>query len=342
MILVEVNGQSLFVKKPVIAEESVKYLKASFSFSKDWDGYSKVAFFKTEDGEPLKVILDESNDLYAGDGAYFVPQEVMVFPHFYVSLSGSKGDSKITTESIKIDVKESGASDGQEPKEPTLDAFSQITQMCTDAMNEARQMSEKAEAVELAKNESAESSESAKQYASEAKASSLSASESEEACLEVKTFVEEKTQENAVYNEACSENALQTSTDVKTCESATLACTEAKNQTEAAKLALEEGVEWVFEGGNAETVDIKALLPTIDKGNVLIYSETGETNKRVRFNKTFKKTPVVTISKSIPSIKIQKVDITVKEISTTGFTVSLYSGGESNIPITVNWIAAGE
>ena len=64
MILVEVNGQSLFVKKPVIAEESVKYLKASFSFSKDWDGYSKVAFFKTEDGEPLKVILDESNDLY--------------------------------------------------------------------------------------------------------------------------------------------------------------------------------------------------------------------------------------------------------------------------------------
>ncbi len=342
MISIEVNGQNLFVRNPDIVEESVKYLKVSFSFSKDWEGYNKAAIFKGEEGEPIEVILNEESTLYAGDRAFFVPHEVINAPKFYVSLVGYKDDSKITTVSVEIEVKEGGASEGVAPSEPTPDAFSQITQMCTDAINEARQIGEKADAVEQANTETAENAKQAKQSATEAENAKIQVAESKEICEEARAFVEEKTQENALYSATCTESVEQVSADKESCENATNVCLNAMEETKAAKLALEEGVEWVFDGGDAKSTDIKSFLMTVARGSVSLTSEQGVSVETISFGKNFNKIPTVVLSKMVSNIKTEKVDISVQSVSKTNFTIWAYSNGTANIPITVNWIAIGE
>ncbi len=339
MILIDVNGQSLFVRNPAIVEESVKYLKVYFDFTNDWDGYSKTAVFKGEEGEAYEVILDENSLLYAGDGAFFVPHEVIIAPSFSLSLVGSKDDSKITTESVKIKVNKCGASEGLAPSEPTPDAFSQMSQMCSEAMEGARQVVELAEEIEVAQKEAAENCESASKAAQEAEAASKAAQESMQICEEAVDFVEEKTNENALFSANCTERAEQISADKEVCENAKEACIDAKEKTEAAKLTLEEGVEWVFDGGKASTLSIDRLLPAIDFGSIYMKSLSGSFTTEIKFKRAFSSTPIVLISSSVSNVKELTV-VSANNVTTTGFKVNAYST-TSQSQFRIYWTAIG-
>jgi hypothetical protein len=95
MILIDVNKQSLIAKSFYVVEESVKYLKIKFSFSDDWNDYQKTAIFTSETGGAVEVLLAEESSLYAKDGAYYVPHEVIKAPSFELCVLGTKNESKI-------------------------------------------------------------------------------------------------------------------------------------------------------------------------------------------------------------------------------------------------------
>lgn len=347
MILIEVNGQSLFVKNPEIVEESVKYLRAAFSFSKDWKGYSKAAIFKGVEGEPKEVILEEASNLYAGDGEFFVPHEVIKSPKFYVSLVGYKDDSKITTESIGIEVKVSGASEGIEPSEPTPDAFSQISQMCTDAMEEARTLNEKAEEIKTAHSQTIESAKEAKEVAQEAVKAKNEAVASKEFCEEARAFVEEKTNENETFSANCAESAEQVSADREYCQNARIYCNSAraateraKEATETARLTLEEGVEWIFDGGDA--VGIQEITPKILHGTAILSAIPGVSSKSIGFGEeTFKKAPTIVLTRRGSDIS-ELPEISLKSFGLTNFEIEAKNEKETVITVFVNWIAIGQ
>lgn len=88
---IKVVNQRLYLEPPETAEGTREYLKAEFSFSEEWDGMTKTAFFRGADGNICSQLLE--ND------ACTVPAEALAAPgRVGVSVSGTLGETVITTD----------------------------------------------------------------------------------------------------------------------------------------------------------------------------------------------------------------------------------------------------
>ena len=120
--------EHLTTEKKVVAN-SKNYLKCKFEFSEEWQGVTKTAIFTAATGKAFEYILE--ND------ACVIPYEVIDYPHFTVSVFG--GDL-ITVNSVSVNVLKSGYKEGEIPKNPTPDVYSQILQMVDEAISRQPQI----------------------------------------------------------------------------------------------------------------------------------------------------------------------------------------------------------
>lgn len=72
------------------------YLCLEFSFSKEWNGYAKVASFYSMMGKEYKPQAVDNRS------TCIVPKEATMRRNFKVQLLGKKGDSKLATNKITI------------------------------------------------------------------------------------------------------------------------------------------------------------------------------------------------------------------------------------------------
>lgn len=108
MIIGHVRGQELKLDRTTIAADSIKYLEAEFHFAgRDWDGYVKTAYFINGTSKFALVLADDR--ITADMGLNLTAGE------WEVKLSGVKGDSRITTTTERIYVREFGSTDGTLP-----------------------------------------------------------------------------------------------------------------------------------------------------------------------------------------------------------------------------------
>lgn len=88
---IKVVNQRLYLEPPETAEGTREYLRAEFSFSEEWDGLTKTAFFRGANGNTYSQLLE--ND------ACTVPAEVLTAPgRVGVSVSRTLGETVITTD----------------------------------------------------------------------------------------------------------------------------------------------------------------------------------------------------------------------------------------------------
>lgn len=88
---IKVVNQRLYLEPPETAEGTREYLRAEFSFSEEWDGTVKTAFFRGADGENHPKLLK--------DDTCIVPAEALAVPgRVGVSVSGTLGETVITTD----------------------------------------------------------------------------------------------------------------------------------------------------------------------------------------------------------------------------------------------------
>lgn len=103
-----IRGQELRISTPEIAADSIKYLEAEFYFAgRDWDGYVKTAYFINGASKFALVLADDR--ITADMGLNLTAGE------WEVKLSGVKGDSRITTTTEHIYVREFGGTEGTLP-----------------------------------------------------------------------------------------------------------------------------------------------------------------------------------------------------------------------------------
>lgn len=103
-----IRGQELRISTPEIAADSIKYLEAEFHFAgRDWDGYVKTAYFINGASKFALVLADDR--ITADMGLNLTAGE------WEVKLSGVKGDSRITTTTERIYVREFGSTEGTLP-----------------------------------------------------------------------------------------------------------------------------------------------------------------------------------------------------------------------------------
>lgn len=69
---IKVVNQRLYLEPPETAEGTREYLRAEFSFSEEWDGTVKTAFFRGADGENHPKLLK--------DDTCIVPAEALAVP----------------------------------------------------------------------------------------------------------------------------------------------------------------------------------------------------------------------------------------------------------------------
>ncbi len=103
-----IRGQELRISTPELAADSIKYLEAEFHFAgRDWDGYTKTAYFINGTSKFALVLADDC--ITADMGLNLTAGE------WEVKLSGVKGGSRITTTTEHIYVREFGSTDGTLP-----------------------------------------------------------------------------------------------------------------------------------------------------------------------------------------------------------------------------------
>lgn len=126
---IKVVNQRLYLEPPKTAEGTREYLRAEFSFSEEWKGLTKTAFFRGADGNTCSQLLE--ND------ARTVPAEALaVHGRVGVSVSGVLGDTVITTDikSFSLPATLSGGT----PSDPEPTVWQQIL----DKVNETQQIAQ--------------------------------------------------------------------------------------------------------------------------------------------------------------------------------------------------------
>lgn len=126
---IKVVNQRLYLEPPETAEGTREYLKAEFSFSEEWDGMTKTAFFRGADGENHPKLLE--------DDTCTVPAEALTAPgRVGVSVSGTLGETVITTDikSFSLPATLSGGT----PSDPEPTVWQQIL----DKVNETQQIAQ--------------------------------------------------------------------------------------------------------------------------------------------------------------------------------------------------------
>ncbi len=127
---IEVINQRIYIlDQPETAEGKREYLRAEFSFSEDWSGLTKTAFFRGADGKNHPKLLE--ND------ACKVPAEALAASgRVGVSVSGTSGETIITTniESFTVPATLSGGTPSD--PEPT------VWQKILDKVDETQQIAQ--------------------------------------------------------------------------------------------------------------------------------------------------------------------------------------------------------
>ncbi|MBS1320393.1 MAG: hypothetical protein HP046_10830, partial [Parabacteroides sp.] len=122
---IKVVNQRLYLEPPETAEGTREYLKAEFSFSEEWDGMTKMAFFRGADGENHPKLLE--------DDTCTVPAEALTAPgRVGVSVSGTLGETVITTDIKSFSVPATLSGGTPSDPEPTvwqevLDKFEKVS-----------------------------------------------------------------------------------------------------------------------------------------------------------------------------------------------------------------------
>ena len=102
-----VNGQILHkISNPCLANDTQEYLSLSFSFDEDWDTYVHKYCIFTYKGKHYETELEYDNEAEAY--VQIVPKEVLKGKGFYITLYGTLGEERITTNQLRIDLLESG------------------------------------------------------------------------------------------------------------------------------------------------------------------------------------------------------------------------------------------
>lgn len=114
---IKVVNQRLYLEPPKTAAGTRKYLRAEFSFSEEWDGMTKTAFFRGADGNTYTQLLE--ND------ACTVPAVALAASgRVGVSVSGTLGDMVITTDIKSFSVP--ATLSGGTPSDPEPTVWQQI------------------------------------------------------------------------------------------------------------------------------------------------------------------------------------------------------------------------
>lgn len=138
---IKVVNQRLYLEPPETAEGTREYLKAEFSFSEEWEGMTKTAFFRGADWENHPKLLK--------DDTCIVPAEALAAPgRVGVSVSGTRGETIITT-----DIKSFSAPatlSGGTPSDPEPTVWQQILDKVDETKQIAQSVREDAEAGKFA------------------------------------------------------------------------------------------------------------------------------------------------------------------------------------------------
>lgn len=125
---IKVVNQRLYLEPPETAEGTREYLKAEFSFSEEWDGTVKTAFFRGADWENHPKLLK--------DDTCIVPAEALAVPgRVGVSVSGTLGETIITTDIKSFTVP--ATLSGGTPSDPEPTVWQQIL----DKVDDTQQLS---------------------------------------------------------------------------------------------------------------------------------------------------------------------------------------------------------
>lgn len=125
---IKVVNQRLYLEPPETAEGTREYLRAEFSFSEEWEGTVKTAFFRGAGNTYSQLLKDD---------ACTVPTEALAAPgRVGVSVSGTLGETVITTDikSFSLPATLSGGT----PSDPEPTVWQQIL----DKVNETQQIAQ--------------------------------------------------------------------------------------------------------------------------------------------------------------------------------------------------------
>ena len=134
---IKVVNQRLYLEPPETAEGTREYLRAEFSFSEEWDGMTKTAFFRGADGNTYSQLLK--------DDACTVPAEALAASgRVGVSVSGTLGETIITTDIKSFTVPATLSGGTPSDPEPTvwqqiLDKFEKLPEAIDTALAQAKE-----------------------------------------------------------------------------------------------------------------------------------------------------------------------------------------------------------
>ena len=138
---IKVVNQRLYLEPPETAEGTREYLRAEFSFSEEWEGTVKTAFFRGADGNTYTQLLE--ND------ACTVPAVALAAPgRVGVSVSGTLGETVITTDIKSFSVP--ATLSGGTPSDPEPTVWQQILDKVDETKQIAQSVREDAEAGKFA------------------------------------------------------------------------------------------------------------------------------------------------------------------------------------------------
>lgn len=138
---IKVVNQRLYLEPPETANGTREYLKAEFSFSEEWDGTVKTAFFRGADGGNHPKLLK--------DDTCIVPAEALAAPgRVGVSVSGTLGETIITTDIKSFTVP--ATLSGGTPSDPEPTVWQQILDKVDETQQIAQSVREDAEAGKFA------------------------------------------------------------------------------------------------------------------------------------------------------------------------------------------------
>ena len=138
-----VRNQKLSKNGPKIVSDSVNYVDFSFTFkTDDWDGADKWIILRKGD-EIYRVNL--INDSVPKEAGLNLPEGI-----WHVSLFGEKAEgSRITTNSVTIEVEKSSVSDGEVLPVIELSEAEQISAKAQSAFDMAKEIMDKIESGEI-------------------------------------------------------------------------------------------------------------------------------------------------------------------------------------------------
>lgn len=138
---IKVVNQRLYLEPPETAEGTREYLRAEFSFSEEWKGMTKTAFFRGANGNTYSQLLK--------DDACTVPTEALAAPGWVgVSVSGTLGETVITTDIKSFSVP--ATLSGGTPSDPEPTVWQQILDKVDETQQIAQSVREDAEAGKFA------------------------------------------------------------------------------------------------------------------------------------------------------------------------------------------------